>query len=119
MVQVNKNVVVICLTAIAISVIGVAGWIVFVGGDSERITGWVGTTIGPLILGLANYLKTAHVSDDVRVVRKRTNGTLDLVFERLRALEGRAGPNRPTPGAAPAVTHEDAEGGPPSTTAPG
>jgi hypothetical protein len=39
------------------------------------------------------------------VVKHRTNGVLDRVFERLRALE-QAGPEGPpAPGAAPAVTH--------------
>lgn len=113
----NKNVVAICVTAIVISVIGVAGWVVATGTDADRILGWAGTTIGPLIAGLAAYIRVARVADDVNTVKQRTNGILDELFTRVRKLEG---PNPPMPGAAPTVTRASESGeGPPSDFAPG
>jgi hypothetical protein len=101
----NRNVVVICLTAIAVSIVGVVGAAAFSNGDPERIIMWGGTTLGPLIAGIAAYLRVDKVGTDMEVVKHRTNGVLDRVFERLRALE-QAGPEGPpAPGAAPAVTH--------------
>lgn len=123
----NKNVVLFCVTAIAITVIGVGGWIAATGYDLDRTLGWVGTTIGPAMLTLVNLLMTKRVKDDTEQVmedtvqvkadtesvRLRTNGVLDQLFGRVRTLEQRAGLTPPVPGAAPAVTR-DPTGDPPA-----
>jgi len=116
----NKNVAVLCVTAIVITVVGVGGWIAANSSDLDRILGWIGTTIGPLLLTLVNVLMTKRVKDDTEQVKEdaqtvklRTNGVLDQLFGRVRTLERRAGLNPPVPGAAPAVTR-DPTGDPPA-----
>ncbi len=108
-----KVVVVICVTAIVITILGIGGWVIAAGYSAERGLGWIGTNIGPVVLLLVNLLVTKTVKDDTRVVRHRTNGVLDQLFGRVRTLEQRAGVAPPAPDAAPDVTR-DPRGGPAS-----
>lgn len=115
----NKNVVVVCVTAIVITIVGIGGWVVAMGYDTDRALGWIGTNVGPVLLILVNILMTKRVKDDTQTVKVRTNGVLDQLFTRLRRLEGQGGPTPPVPGTAPTVTHARPEEGPPAGRAPG
>lgn len=99
--MVNKTVVALCIAACLISLMGLVGWVSYTGGDVERILGWSGTTLGPLIGVFGAVLMTKRVNDTVKttqedvkttkghvqVIRVQTNGKMTAFGERLDALE--------------------------------
>jgi hypothetical protein len=109
----NKTVTAVCVTAVLIAIIGVVGWITYVGADTGRLAWGIGAIVGPLLMTGANFLKTSQVRDDTSTVRHRTNGPLDEVFTRLRKIENLLVSVTPPVPDAPAVTR-DTEGRPPS-----
>lgn len=90
----NKTVVMVCITAIIVAVIGLVGWVSYAGGDIERILGWSGTILAPLILSVASLVKVTQVNthmeeakQDIRVVKVQTNGKMRDFGDRLDAAE--------------------------------
>lgn len=112
--MINRNVVLLCATAIVVTCLGVVGWIAASGTDTERILGWAGTTIGPLIAGIAAYIRVDRVHTDTQQIKEQTNGTLVILESRLVALEEAAGLSSPPSTEAPDVTR-DLTGRPPAT----
>lgn len=105
----NKNLLIACVTGIVITVLGVGAFVIAMGYDTDKGLGWIGTQIGPAILTLVTLLAVKRVKDDTAFVRKRHNGVLDQVFDRLREVEQRTGVAPPVPpsDARPAVTRID------------
>lgn len=90
----NKTVVVLCFTAIAVAIIGLIGWVSYTGGDVERILGWAGTILGPMVAALASVLAVRSVHEsvneakkDIRIVKVQTNGKMKQFGDRLDVLE--------------------------------
>jgi hypothetical protein len=84
---VNKTVALVCIAAVAITLLGLVGWVQYLGGDVERILGWSGTTIGPLLGSFAAILATRNVHRVAETVRIQTNGTMKDMGERIEQLE--------------------------------
>lgn len=89
--KLSPNVLLMCVTAVVITCLGIAGWILANGGDPERILGWTGTTVGPLIAGLGALVIADKVRNTVDVVKQQTNGALTRMGERLEEVADAAG----------------------------
>lgn len=70
----NKTIVLICMTAIVVSLIGVIGWILSTGGDPERIIAFAGTTVGPLLGILMLVIRGEQTHAAVVEVKDQLNG---------------------------------------------
>lgn len=82
----NKNVVLVCVTAVVLGSMGILGWLVQTGNDPDRIVGWIGTIAGPLVLGLMTLLKTDRIEQRVEDVHANTNGTLTNLIDEVKEL---------------------------------
>lgn len=90
----NKTVAIVCVTAIVVAVIGLIGWVSSAGGDIERILGWSGTILGPMLAVLGSVLMVRQVNEhvgavkkDIQIVKVQTNGKMHVLGERLDELE--------------------------------
>lgn len=83
--KVSPTVVFICVTVL---LLGVAGGYVYLdthNGNTTTFLQYIGTAIAPLILGVANYIKTDRVETKADAVVAQTNGQLhDTVHEAVR-----------------------------------
>lgn len=92
--MINKTVALVCIAAIAITLMGLVAWTQYLGGDVERILGWSGTTLGPLLGSFGAILATRNVhkvasaaKEDIHVVKILANGKMRRMGERLDQLE--------------------------------
>lgn len=84
----NRNVVIVCITAVVLFGLGLAGWISATGGDPERVIGWFGIIAAPTLVSLLTYIRfdqtkqsvdqihelTSEIRGDVQTVKTQTNG---------------------------------------------
>lgn len=79
------------MTAIVISLVGVLGWILATGGDPDRIIGWAGTTVGPLLGILMLVIRGDQTHAAVMEVKEQTNGNFTELAHEIELLRARVG----------------------------
>lgn len=84
----NRNVIIVCVTAVILFGLGLVGWISATGGNPEQVIGWFGIIAAPTLVSLLAYVRSdqtkqsvdqihelvAETHGDVQTVKTQTNG---------------------------------------------
>lgn len=79
--KLNLNFVLVCLTMIVCTIVGVYGFLGVHHADTQAFLSVAGTVVGPLVGILWNNLATRKLGVKVATIEKNTNGTLTKLVD--------------------------------------